>query len=137
MLGIPQLAYPCVLPHKQLLADGCEDIYSKMLPIIVQTHYFGAVYRKATRPIEKKKTDFLLKINHFLETPMHLNLDVVSEEEEIFIVDLAPSVEVQKALQSKVSAVRYLSWLNIFSVEKSTETVSLPMRQGLRLVLKF
>ena len=134
MLNMPQLAYPCALPHKQLLAEGCEDIYSKMLPIIVQTHYFGAIYRKATRPLEKKKTDFLLKLNHFLEVPMHLNLEVVTVEEEIFIVDLTPSVEVEKTLQSKVSAVRYFTWLKIFT---TTEPVSLPIRQGLRLVLNI
>ena len=138
MLNMPQLAYPCALPHKQLLAEGCEDIYSKMLPIIVQTYYFGTIYRKATKPIEKKKTDFLLKINHFLEIPMHLNLEVVTVEEEIFIVDLTPNVEVEKALRSKVSAVRYFTWLKIFT---TTEPVTLPIQQGnefkLRLVLNL
>ena len=49
MTCIPQLTYPCTLPYKQLLANGCEDIYSKMLPYIVQTHFFEAVQRKSER----------------------------------------------------------------------------------------
>ena len=88
MLNIPQLTYPCALPHKQLLDDGCDDIYTKMLPIIVQTHYFGSVYKQATRPIERKKQDFLLRINHFLEGQMHLHLETVNIEDDIFIVRL-------------------------------------------------
>ena len=49
MLSIPQLAYACTLPFKQLLADGCEDIYSIMLPKCVQTHFFESVRKYAER----------------------------------------------------------------------------------------
>ena len=50
MSTIPQSAYPCSLSHKQLLANDCEAIYSKMLPFIIQTHFFESVNRKAQRP---------------------------------------------------------------------------------------
>ena len=49
MLPIPQLAYACTLPCKQLLADGCKDIYFKMLPFTVQTHFFESVRNNAQR----------------------------------------------------------------------------------------
>ena len=49
MLSVPQLSYACTLPFKQLLADGCEDIYSKMLPKLVQTHFFESVRKYAQR----------------------------------------------------------------------------------------
>ena len=49
MLSTPQLVYACTLPCKQLLADECEDIYSKMLPKIVQTHFFESARKHAQR----------------------------------------------------------------------------------------
>ena len=49
MASTPQLAYPCTLPNKQLLADGCDAIYSKMLPFIIQTHYFETIKKNAQR----------------------------------------------------------------------------------------
>ena len=49
MLSTPQLAYACTLPYKQLLADDCEEIYSKVLPSTVQTHFFEYVRNKAQR----------------------------------------------------------------------------------------
>ena len=49
MLSTPQLAYACTLPCKQLLADDCEEIYSKVLPSTVQTHFFEYVRNKAQR----------------------------------------------------------------------------------------
>ena len=49
MLSPPHLAYACPLPYKQLLADDCEEIYSKMLPSVVQTHFFESVRNNAQR----------------------------------------------------------------------------------------
>ena len=49
MLSTPQLAYACTLPFKQLLADDCEEIYSKMVPSIVQTHFFESVRHNSQR----------------------------------------------------------------------------------------
>ena len=49
MSSTPQLAYPCTLPYHQLLADGCEAVYSKMLPFIIQTQFFEAVQKNAHR----------------------------------------------------------------------------------------